>query len=159
MTSWIKALYILVLAALPTAASSAELDETLVTQGHYYGVGWQSDGQHWSVEVVLTKHGGQVAYPSIGCTGSWSINKKGKDFVEYIEQIETGLDDCLELGLVRLETLADGRVAYTWSESLDSIVARAVLLPRENAKLNYMEQLKITLESIDFDFLLPEFTE
>ena len=140
-------------------AGDADFANEVKAQSRYYGVGWQRDGQHWSIELLLHKAGGQISYPSLDCSGSWSPNREGAGYVEYIEQISEGLEVCLELGLVRLEPLQNGQVSYEWSESLSAVEARAVLLPVDGKRLSYMEQLKLTLDKIDLSFMHSEFTE
>ena len=43
------------------AAQAEDLREAVETQSRYYGVGWQSDGGHWSIELLVTTLGGQIA--------------------------------------------------------------------------------------------------
>jgi len=146
-------------AALAVPALAADLSKDLKPDSRYYGVGWQSDGNHWSVELLITENGGQVAYPSANCSGNWTLTKATKDQTKYIERITEGVDDCIVLGTVILEPLSDGRLLYTFREHAAVIDARAVLLPATGARLDYMDALILTLNTIEFDYLLQEYFE
>ncbi len=142
----------------PQPALAGELLRQIVGQSRYYGVGWQNDGNHWSIELLVQKDGAQIAYPSIGCAGIWKQSGQSERQVEYIEEIKDGLDDCVALGAVRLEPLKDGALLYTWMETPPTVAARAVLLPLANDRKTYMSLLKRTLRDVSLDYMLPEFT-
>ncbi|GEM_PF-2074873 len=131
----------------------------VLEKSHYYGVGWQRDGQHWSIEVLIDEAGGQVAYPSLECSGKWTLTNTGENRLEFIEQILEGIDDCLELGTVHLTVRQDGNLSYTWYENEPTVEARAVLVPIEDDRIPYMDLLMLTLNSINTDFMYPEYIE
>lgn len=154
---------LLICAGLPVQAGDKNQQDSTggsaIEKAHYYGVGWQRDGQHWSIEVLVDEAGGQIAYPSLDCTGTWTLKSKSAEYVEYIEQILQGVEDCVELGIVRLESLENGNLVYTWFETEAAVEARAVLLPSGDTRLTYMQQLMLTLNNIDTDFMFPEYIE
>jgi len=157
-----KRLIILILtwsyALSPQPVLAGELLRQVIDQSRYYGVGWQNDGNHWSIELLVQKNGAQIAYPSIGCAGIWTLSGKSGRQVEYVEEIKDGLADCVALGAVRLEPLKDGALLYTWMETPPTVDARAVLLPVTIDRKPYMSLLKLTLNQVSLDYMLPEFT-
>ncbi|NOX39416.1 MAG: hypothetical protein GXP05_02565 [Alphaproteobacteria bacterium] len=156
-----KRLIILILTwgylAIPQGAFAGELLRQVVEQSRYYGVGWQNDGNHWSIELLVQKNGAQIAYPSIGCAGIWTQTGQSGRQIEYLEEIQDGLSDCVALGTVRLEPLSNGALLYTWMETPPTVAARAVLLPLTEDRKPYMSLLKLTLNEVSLDYMLPEF--
>lgn len=147
--------------AVFTAATAiaGDLQSQTLAQARYSGVGWQADGNHWSIEVLITERGAQVAYPSASCSGQWSLTARTPTRLDYMEQITDGVAECIALGSVTLEPMADGRLIYTYREHPTAILARAVLVPLGPERMDYMQRLRLTLDNIDFDFLLPEYFE
>jgi len=125
----------------------------------FYGVGWQDDGQHWSVAVHLGKKSGKIAYPSLKCSGDWTLVSTTPERLHFIETLTSGLDACIETGDVFLEPLPTGGYHYEWSELGADAGARAILFPVSDEKLSYMEQLLVTLNTVNLDYVLPEFSE
>lgn len=138
-------------------ATAGDFGAEITSQSRYYGVGWQNNGNHWSIELLLTEKGGQIAYPSLDCTGIWTLQKRNAARMEYMEQILVNTKDCIELGTVILEPGPNDSLIYTWQEQVTTIGARAVLLPVMGERLTYMDLLKETLNTVDMDFLLPEY--
>lgn len=126
---------------------------------HFYGVGWQNDGNHWSIEVLLGEKSGQIVYPSLECTGDWTLVTATPDKLHFIETIIEGKEDCVETGDIFLGPLPTGGFLYEWNEPGAKIAARAILFPVIAGKMSYMEALKVTLDSVDLDYMLPEYVE
>jgi hypothetical protein len=145
------------LAAPPLGAG--ELNDKVAAQSRYYGVSWQSDGNHWSIEVIIDETGAQVAYPSIECTGEWQLTGQSEVILRYRETITDGIADCASRGAIEIESQPDGRLLYTWKETPETTDARAILLPVSEPRLNYMELLKLTLNNVEYDYLWPEFKQ
>lgn len=150
---------LLVAVTAPVVAVAGALDRQIVRQNHYYGVGWQADGNHWSIDVVLTPGGAQIAYPSLGCTGSWKLIAATDQELTYAESITDGQRDCIATGVVRLRLLPAGRFLYSWQETDARIDARAVLLPTGKARMPYIQQLVETLNNVPLDYLEAPFYE
>jgi hypothetical protein len=142
-----------------TPLSAGELNDQVTAQSRYYGVSWQSDGNHWSIEAIIDETGGQIAYPSIECTGEWTLTGQSDVILRYREVITDGIADCVSRGAVELEPQPDGRLLYTWKETPETTDARAILLPVTGPRLSYMELLKLTLNNIEYDYLWPEFKQ
>lgn len=126
---------------------------------HFYGVGWQNDGNHWSIEVLLGEKGGQIVYPSLECSGDWTLVSATPDKLHFIEVIVENTEDCVETGDIILSPLPTGGFLYEWNEPGASIAARAILFPAIAGKMSYMEALMVTLDSVELDYLLPEYLE
>lgn len=157
MKIWKIALLLHILLTSTIPATAEEKAET--PTGHYYGVGWQNDGSHWSIDVFLDERGGKITYPSLSCDGVWTkIGTKNPQF-QYIEQIVRGAENCIVLGTVTLGKLPNGTLEYAWQEHAVAIDARAILAPVDGAQKSYMEMLKLTLNAIDLKFMMPEFLE
>ena len=126
---------------------------------HYYGVGMQNDGSHWSIELLVTGDTGQIAYPSAQCSGDWTLLKREQNKLTFSEHITDGADMCLDQGIVTLEPALDGRAVYTWYESPGKVLARAVLEPVKGKRKPYLKMLVETLNTVDTGYMLPEFLE
>ena len=140
---------------LATGTTAGDLRHRVEKQSRFYGVGWQADGSHWSIELLLTPLGGQIAYPSLACSGEWKMIRNGGDELEYVERITLGTDACVALGTVVLSPLSGGRLLYTWHEFPNTTDARAVLRPATGARLGYMELLRETLNTVDLEYVEP----
>lgn len=139
---------------------AGDLTGQVQDQAHYYGVGWQNNGSHWSIDLELTKDGGKISYPSSGCAGQWSLIDERPEQLKYVEQILQGVENCIELGTVTIRGMRDGRLEYEWKEHSAIVVARAVLVPaKENSRLSYHDLMMLTLNNVAMDFLLPEFNK
>jgi len=159
MKLFCKMAAILLAVVMAVPAAGGDLVDKARKQGRYHGVGWQNDGNHWSIEVLFDDAGAQIAYPSSNCSGRWSLTHEFGAELQYVEQIIDGTDNCIELGTVYLEPLEDGRFLYTWLEVVPKVNARAVLVPLTDKRLSYHELMMLTLNSVDMGFLLPEFRE
>ncbi|MFQ5437954.1 MAG: hypothetical protein ACE5DK_03885 [Paracoccaceae bacterium] len=150
-----------ILALLGTLSQvvAGDLVAEIRDQSRYYGVGWQNDGNHWSIELLIQGQGAQIAYPSIGCAGKWTLQGTYSAELNYTEQILDGTEDCINLGSVRLEPLPDGRLLYVWMERAPTVDAKAVLVPLAGKRMSYMELLKLTIDTVSFDYVLPEFRQ
>jgi len=155
MNKWIVPL--LLLLALVTPVRAGDLEKDIKPNDRFYGVGWQNDGSHWSVDLIFTGEGAQVAYPSAECTGNWTLLKGRSDRLEYLERITAGKENCIELGAVTLEPLGNGRLLYTFSEHVGKIDAKAVLIREDGKRLSYTDALVATLSTVEMDYLLPEY--
>ncbi len=153
------ALTLCLLLTLPIAAPAADLIDQIAAETRYYGVGWQNDGSHWSIEVIITDKGAQVAYPSAACSGVWTLASVAPRKITYTEHITDGVDNCIALGTVTLEPMANGNLLYSFRERPNTIEARAALLPLSAGRRGYMEALKVTLNGVEFDYLRPEYFE
>jgi len=142
--------------ALASGAMAGDLRHRAEKQSRFYGVGWQDNGNHWSIELLLTPLGGQVAYPSLDCSGEWTLIRNRGSELEYVERITLGTENCVALGTVVLSALPGGRLLFTWREFPDTIDARAVLRPvAGEARLGYMTLLRETLNTVDLGFVDP----
>lgn len=130
-------------------ASENALLKQVQAQSRYYGVGWQSNGTHWSIELMITESGAEIAYPSLGCTGVWAPLASSLGYLDYRETITSGTDVCESTGTVRLGPLSHGRLIYSWTLPGEGVMAEAILFPLTETRRNYMELLVETLTTID----------
>lgn len=146
------ALVLCLLFAARTAAA-AELGTLTAPGMALVGVGFQEDGQHWSIRAAFGKSGAAVAYPSLPCTGMWTpAPGEGR----YVEAIMDGTDICIAEGEITLSEGPGGTLFYAFSEPGGPVIARALLVPAA-AGLGYMELLKATLDRVDLSFVnLPD---
>lgn len=157
MKNVVTGIFVFLTLLVPWSTQAGDLKSELVAQSRYYGVGWQNDGNHWTIELLLTEKGGQVAYPSLECTGKWTLSASTDQRLDYVEQITENIDACVEYGEVALEPLEEGRLLYTWKQNSKTVVAKAVLLPLDGIRETYIDLLLITLKGVEMDFLLPEY--
>lgn len=129
------------------------------TVEHYYGVGWQNDGSHWSIEVLLGDKTAQIVYPSLDCFGEWTLVSDTPEKLHFIETIVEGTENCVETGDIFLSPLPTGGYLYSWNEPGQTTAAKAILFAAVAGRLSYMEQLKVTLDRVNLDYMLLQFLE
>jgi hypothetical protein len=146
------------LLALALPVSAADLADRLSRPVRLEGVGWQNDGSHWSIDVILSAAGGQIAYPSLDCAGEWTRTGQGLSTFVYTERILHNTEACVEYGQVAISALDGGGFHYEWREGNGgAVIARAVLFEVGSARRPYMDLLLETLHMVDLDFLLPDY--
>lgn len=139
----------------PLSATAADLSATLQGQARYYGVGFQNDGNFWSIDVIFEDQNAQIAYPSLSCHGIWNRTETTSTRVTFTEQILEGQDECVVLGNITITPLEAGNLLYEWSEFPPAVGARAVLLPVTEPRKPVIDLLRLTLDSVALDYLLP----
>lgn len=113
------------------------------------GVGFQDDGQTWSIRVAFGKRGAAIAYPSYDCFGRWErIGPPGR----YLEYIEEGRERCIETGEVVLRPAEGEALEYRWAERDGPVIAAAILVPAGQGQ-SYVDLLRLTLEKADLSFV------
>lgn len=87
--------------------------------GHWTGVGHQSDGPQWKMELDITRTDDGpcaiVRYPDLGCGGYWSCvanNEDGGGF-EAIEHITHGSSRCMDRVRVEVSLTETGRLIFS----------------------------------------------
>ena len=86
----------------PAAKTSkkAPLTATRKLIGRWEGVGHQSDGSTWPMEVDITRLDdgvcGVVRYPSLGCGGYWVCDSSSGRRLRATEKITEGRDICVD---------------------------------------------------------------
>lgn len=148
----------LIALALSLPAAAADMADRLSRPLRLEGVGWQNDGSHWSIDVILSEKGGQIAYPSLDCAGDWTRTGQTLDAFIYREHILHNAEICIEYGTVLISDAGPGAYLYEFREDgTGTVIARALLHEVGAARRPYMDLLKETLHKVDLDYLLPEF--
>jgi hypothetical protein len=142
--------------ALP--ATAADMAGRLSHPLRLEGVGWQDDGSHWSIDVILSEKGGQIAYPSLDCAGDWTRTGQTLDAFIYREHIFHNAETCIEFGTVLISEAGPASYFYEFREDgTGAVIARAVLVEVGAARRPYMDLLLETLHKVDLDYLRPDF--
>lgn len=145
----IRIVLILCVVCLARIAGAGELGTLTAPGMTLVGVGFQDDGQHWSIRAAFGKSGAAIAYPSLPCVGQWT---PAPGAGRYAETILDGTDICIPEGEIVLSEGPGGTLFYAFSEPGGPVIARALLVPAA-AGLGYMELLKATLDRVDLSFV------
>jgi len=119
-----RALFIALLIATSTHAGSLL---TTTHSGIWRGVGIQTDGSDWDMEVTIAPTLGVVHYPSLNCGGRWQYLEETADSLSGIETIDYGLENCIETGLIYLQPYQTDQMVFIWCSEEEDVSALAVL--------------------------------
>ncbi len=95
--------------------------------GDWRGVGVQSDGASWAMQVTLGEGQGVVTYPSLQCGGIWTYGNMGVASLSGVETIDYGLENCIETGQIYLQPYQNDQMLFLWCGEEDGVSALAVL--------------------------------
>ncbi len=116
-----------IFALLLAATAQAAPLFTSAYAGNWRGVGLQSDGSDWDMQVTLGPTLGMVRYPNLNCGGQWHYSDVASGSLSGIETIDYGLENCIETGQVYLEPFAENRIFFMWCGAGEGVSAVAVL--------------------------------
>jgi len=116
-----------IFALLLAATAQAAPLFTSTHAGNWRGVGIQSDGSDWDMQVTLGPTLGTVRYPNLRCGGAWQYVDVRSGSLSGIETIDYGLENCVETGQVYLETFGENQIFFMWCGAEDGVSAVAVL--------------------------------
>ncbi len=135
-------------------AARAFLDRLRTIAPRWRAVGVQLGDISWGMELDLAGKAPKVRYPDLGCEGHWEVLGKAPDGpLVVIEQIDTGLKECLDGGVAFLEVIDDTMLRYRWLDGDGEAVAKAVLVPGR-FRSDLAEALyDLTMEHVDRSFL------
>lgn len=89
-------------------------------QGTWSGSAHQPGGDPSNWDIRLTVRGSSyfVSYPTLGCSGSWSLQASDTGVASFIETISSGQDKCVGTVQVTVGRLGPTRmqVRFAWSE-------------------------------------------
>ena len=98
----------------------------------WIGVGHQTGGWTWDIELMFGQDDLEINYPSLECGGIWTVETDTKTGEQYYrERLGYGTDNCIDGGRVTLTKTPDG-LKYQWSDDEGKITATATLHRREN---------------------------
>ncbi len=117
----------LVLALLLATSAQAGGLFTSTYSGNWRGVGIQSDGSDWDMQLTLGPTLGVVRYPRLQCGGNWQYTAVETNSLSGVETIDFGLENCIETGMVYLQPYGENQMIYLWCGEEDGVSAVAVL--------------------------------
>lgn|GEM_PF-1914626 len=118
-----------VLLALFPQVAQAEVPGWWREGAVWAGDGVQTDGQRWSVEIVLEANGAAIRYPSIPCSGRLDLLSSDKRSIALRETITQGTQACISGGTVVLRVEAGGSLLFDWTDPDSGLKATAILAP------------------------------
>jgi hypothetical protein len=111
-------------AACAECNSQCPADEVAWMQGTWEGTVRQAGvNTSYTMRLTVTTYSYLVSYPSVPCSGSWSLNRTGSGTANFTERITSGQDKCVDGGSVTVGDLGQNRMQYRWSSSNDSATA------------------------------------
>ena len=132
-------------------ASSAHAG-SLFTATHsaiWRGVGIQTDGSDWDMEVTLGPTLGVVRYPSLRCGGRWQYLDETADSLSGVETIDYGLENCIEAGQIYLQPHQNGQMIFMWCGEEAGVSALAVLTRSTAPAVSYLAQRTASQAALD----------
>lgn len=94
--------------------------------GIWEGTGRQSSSglsQQWSIQFTAKNGSYLIKYPSLACSGKWEFLSETSGSVTFVEDIEVGLNSCLDKGTVELLWIENNKLRYTYYLSNGNIDA------------------------------------
>ena len=117
--------------------------------GNWHGVGLQTDGSNWSIEVSVGPEQATVTYPTLNCGGNWQYQSMSEEGLSAIETIEYGRQACIETGNIFLMPFDHDKIIYLWCSEELALVAFAILARGDPENQSYAEQKAVTLEALE----------
>ncbi len=139
---------ILLMALASPIAAQAGADFIGTHAGNWRGVGIQTDGSSWEMQLTLGPAQGIVSYPSLSCGGTWTYSEVGSARFSGVETIDFGLENCIESGSVYLQPYGENQLLYMWCGEESGVSAVAVLERDGVAQGNYAAQHEATLKAL-----------
>jgi len=85
--------------------------------GLWEGFGKQSsvaNQQQWSIRFTAENDTYFIEYPSLACSGTWKLLSETSGSVTFFEDIDTGINNCINKGRVELLWLEHNKLRYTY---------------------------------------------
>lgn len=89
--------------------------------GEWEGVGNQNNGSTWTISVAIldavkvNNVGALISYPSLSCSGTWTLKSSSGNVAIYDEQITSGQGGCIASGQVQLTYNNNDTLSYTYT--------------------------------------------
>ncbi len=139
----------LIFALIMATSAQAGALFTSTYSGNWHGVGIQTDGSDWDMQVTLGPTLGVVRYPRLKCGGRWQYQAVAAASLTGVETIDYGLETCIETGKVYLQPYGDDRIVFMWCGEQDGVSAVAVLERDGFATSNYEAQQQASQEALE----------
>ncbi len=117
--------------------------------GVWHGVGIQTDGSDWSMELTLGPTLGVVRYPSLRCGGRWQFLNETANSLSGVEIIDYGLENCIETGEIYLQPAQNDQMIFMWCGEEEGVSALAVLSRNSPASAPYEAQKQASQAALD----------
>lgn len=116
----------LTVAVCPQGKSRAWLN------GSWEGTGYQMDTDTtWSMSFKARGKRYTIEYPSLKCSGTWRLVSVNSRRAIFRERITVGRESCVDRGVVTIERLNGGQIAYRFSNAGTSQVSASAILNRK----------------------------
>lgn len=107
--------YFTILACLLFVSISAHAQKIAGFEGVWGGKGYQlSNNESWSIVITVSKKKAEIAYPSLGCSGTLKVVKTDENSLQLKETIKEGAASCINTGIVVLEKINENTIRYKW---------------------------------------------
>jgi len=85
-------------------------------EGSWRGIGYQINLQQtWAIELDVATTA-TVNYPSLECSGAWSLVKNAEGLVEFEEAILKGVNRCVNGGRIVITRIDQHHISYSFFE-------------------------------------------
>ncbi len=140
---------VLILALVFASPLQAGEPFSRVFSGIWHGVGIQTTGSDWSMELTLGPTLGVVRYPSLRCGGRWQYLDETADSLSGIETIDYGLENCIETGKIYLQPYQNDQMVFMWCGEEEGVSALAVLSRNAAPTAGYEAQKEASQQALD----------
>ena len=120
--------------ALPSSAAPEPPRAPTPILGHWRGVGRQSSGATWPMEVEITSlrpgRCARVRYPSIPCAAEWICTTRSDGTtLRAREHVTENRRACIDAGMLTMTVAGDHRAEWAWEGSGERAHARLTREP------------------------------
>lgn len=100
--------------------------------GSWEGTGYQIDNDEtWTMSFKAQGGRFLIEYPSLNCGGEWRLISINSRSARLRERITHGLEQCTNKGLVVIERLSYGQIAFRYSNPGTREVTASAILNRK----------------------------
>jgi len=96
-------------------------------EGTWRGTGYQANNTSWSMELIVRGNNYTIKYPSLTCSGYWSLTSMGSDSATFTEHITSGRGNCVDNGNVVIRRIDANRIDFYWYDGNPKHTSSAVL--------------------------------
>jgi hypothetical protein len=122
---------ILTLIFLLLCTSSTALPQRWMN-GRWEGTGYQIDSDEtWTMKLRVYKKRFIIEYPSLKCSGIWTLINGNNKTARFREKIKVNIDECADRGNVVIERLNKKQLMFIYSYRGASDVSASAVLNRK----------------------------
>ena len=93
-------------------------------QGTWYGVGYQLDGRTWDVVLEVGNRSIEVEYPTLGCSGKWTLSGEDEFQASGTEKILRGKSNCDVTVQLRITLVTRNEINVSYMLNMHSVEGR-----------------------------------